>query len=437
MLRYLVFVLALVPWGGRAQASESKITAPDEIEGAAPRACPGSLGTVASCYSGKDRNGAFYLIAVPEKPNGMLIVHAHGGPRHVTPTADGADEDLVRFSVMLRAGYFWIGTTYRIGGYGVRLAADDVDLSRRIYWKHFGRPVRTILHGQSYGGNVVAKLAEQGALDTAGAPVYDGVFLTGAALGKRVRTYDALLDVRVVYQYFCHNLPRPDEAQYPAWMGLPKGSALTRSDVRQRVNDCTGVASAPSKRSIGQQRKLKAILGATGLTEKQLSPRMELTVFRLQDVVQNFLGGRNPMDNGKRVYRGSGNDRALNKGVERFTASIAARDTLSYDSDLHGGIIRPTISLHAKFDPTVSYLAQGHYRDVVKHAGQSHLLMPLLTSEDQHSKLSDSEYLASLAALVDWMESGNKPTMNSIRDRCSSYAKQTVQPCMFIDPKEK
>ena len=147
-----------------SQITASEAAASGGSEVATARACPGDIGTYANCLGGQDNNGAYFLVAVPKISNGILIVHAHGGPRHVPPAPNGADEDLVRFSAMVAAGYSWIGTTYRDGGYGVRLAAADVEQSRAIFWRQFGRPKRTILHGQSYGGNVVAKLAELDAL---------------------------------------------------------------------------------------------------------------------------------------------------------------------------------------------------------------------------------------------------------------------------------
>jgi hypothetical protein len=419
------------------QASEPIAVAAGPQEIAVARACPGGLDTLAACYGGQDRNGAYFLIAIPKSPNGMLIVHAHGGPRHVPPAPDGSDEDLVRFAVMVRAGYSWIGTTFRDGGYGVRLAANDLDHSRSIFWQQFGRPKRTILHGQSYGGNVVAKLAELDALDDLGHPKYDGIILTSAALGKRIKTYNTLINTRVVYQYFCRNLPYPDEQQYPAWYGLPKQTEFTREELRRRVNDCTGSDLAPKARTAKQAANLKAIMGATGEAEAQLSRRMELTTFRFQNVVHNFLGGLNPFNNSSTVYKGSGSDTALNKGVQRFAGEAKARDLLAYDSDLSGNIIIPTITLHAKFDPVVNYRAQSHYKRVVEQAGQSHLLLQLLTSEDQHSKLSESEYLSALSAMADWMDRGQRPTPVSIQQKCAGFSAKNGQPCLFIDTKDK
>ena len=418
-----------------ATAAGATVAAGDER--ATERNCPAGLNEHATCYGGRDRNGAYFLVALPKIPNGALVVHAHGGPRHINPDPHGSDEDLARFAVMVRSGYAWIGTTYRTGGYGVRLAADDVDNSRRIYWKLFGRPRQTILHGQSYGGNVAAKLVELAALGEDGKAHYDGVLLTSAAVGKRIETYDALFNLRAVYQYFCRNLPRPDEEQYPAWWGLPKQSQMSREEVRKRVNDCTGVDQPSTVRTPEKSNNLKAILGATGISEKQLLPMMELTVVRFQDVVHNFLGSINPFDNSKTVYQGSGQDVALNHGVSRFVGSKKARDLLAYDSDVRGTILIPTITLHAKFDPVVNYRGQLHYQNVVAQAGQSHRLLQLLTSENQHSKLSDNHYMAALSALASWIDSQIRPDFASIERVCYELASTNQQPCSFIAPKER
>ncbi len=221
-----------------------------------------------------------------------------------------------------------------------------------------------------------------------------------------------------------------------AWQGLPKQASFTREELKRRVNDCTGADRLPKERSTQQAVNLKAILGATGETAANLPARMELATFRFQDVIHNFLGGLNPFDNKTRVYKGSGQDAALNKGVERFTGTAKARDLLAYDSDLSGTIIIPTITLHAKFDPVVNFRAQAYYRAIVERAGQSHMLMPLLTSEDQHSKLSESEYLTVLATMADWLDREQRPALSNIRQKCAGYAESSGQPCLLIVAKD-
>ena len=52
---------------------------------------------------------------------------------------------------------------------------------------------------------------------------YDGA-LTNGVLGGGSRGYDYRVDLRVVYQYCCQNLPRPSELQYPLWQGLRPAS---------------------------------------------------------------------------------------------------------------------------------------------------------------------------------------------------------------------
>ncbi|RZJ41504.1 MAG: hypothetical protein EON87_15855 [Brevundimonas sp.] len=160
--------------------------APDAVT---PIDCPASVGREVRCLSGRDANGAWYVIAMPTTWNRKLIVHTHGGPRMGDPEAPDSLEDLDRFAIMVRQGYAWIGSTYRRGGYGVRMAAEDADNSRKIFWARFGRPDRTILHGQSWGGNVAAKAAELYALDSDGRPNYDGVLLTNGVLMGGTRAY--------------------------------------------------------------------------------------------------------------------------------------------------------------------------------------------------------------------------------------------------------
>src|SRR4030095_7480832 len=130
------------------------------VEGFAPAKCPNSIAAIAQCQVMRDASGAWVLTAVPRQWNRTLIVHAHGGPSLDAPEINRALEDLQRFDLFVRRGYAWIGSTYRRGGYGVRRAAADVDSSRELFWRAFGKPERTILHGQSYGGNVAAKVAE-------------------------------------------------------------------------------------------------------------------------------------------------------------------------------------------------------------------------------------------------------------------------------------
>jgi hypothetical protein len=234
--------------------------------------CPASLTGTATCYTGQDSNGAYYAIAIPKTWNGSFVVHAHGGP----DLGDGSDPersvgDLDRWAVMVKEGYAWAGSSYRRGGYGTRMAAEDTENVRRLFIKEFGTPKRTYVHGQSWGGDVAAKVVET--YSSKHGP-YDGALLTSGVLAGGSRGYDYRVDLRVVYQYYCHNHPRPTEPQYPLWEGLRAGSTMTTTGLRARLQPVLarnprasalgGIASSWSRRAAPRYRCWVSGRGAAG-----------------------------------------------------------------------------------------------------------------------------------------------------------------------------
>lgn len=383
--------------------------------------CPADIADLATCYRGQDVNGAYYAIAVPHEWNGSLVMHAHGGP-DLEP--EGSDpersvDDLERWTVMVEEGYAWAGSSYRRGGYGVRMAAEDTETLRQLYVDHFGQPRRTFVHGQSWGGNVAAKIAE---IDAARErPAYDGALLTNGLVAGGSRGYDYRVDLRVVYQYYCGNHPRPTEPQYPLWMGLPENSTMTQDDLRARLDECTGYSSRPQERTAGQQQRLDDILAVTRIPERSLASHLNWATFTFRDIVHNRLDGRNPFGNRGVRYTGSHDDKALNAGVERFTADRSARRDLSYDSDLTGAVSMPVLSLHAIGDPTVFVEHESAYLASLEGAGTDEHLVQTFTTETEHSSLSDAEYANSIAALSTWVTTGRKPTPRAIAATCPSF----------------
>lgn len=395
--------------------------------------CPDSVAAIADCHSARDHGGAWLVVAMPRTWNGRLIVHAHGGPRLAAPEAGDSNEDLDRFSVMVGAGYAWVGTTYRRGGYGVRMAAQDVDNSRRLFWARWGRPERTLLHGQSWGGNVAAKLAELYALDIEGRANYDAVLTTNGMLFGGTHGYGFRADLRAVYQYYCGNHPAPDEVRYPVWQGLPAGVRMSRDELRTRIDTCTGLDAAPGDRTPEQAGRLRDILAVTKVEERQLASHLAWGTFHFQDLVQLRLDGGNPFDNTQTRYQGSHDDDALNAGVERFAADPAAGARLAYDADLSGLIVLPTLTVHALHDPVVSSTAQAAYAATVQASGRSHLLAQVATDENQHSRLLDATYLSALRALEGWLDTGVRPDGASIQAACLA-SRQASTDCRFNSP---
>ena len=430
MFRLAASSLALTLCGAAFAAAQD---APTVSSPSAPASavCPDFLPQQAHCWSGQAAKGGYYWIAVPQNWNGALVVHAHGGPRTGAPKADDPLEDLERFSMTVKEGFAWAGSTYRRGGYGVRMAAEDTDDLRQIFWDAFGRPRRTILHGQSWGGNVAAKAAELYARDAEGRVVWDGVVLTSGVLAGGTEAYRFRADLRAVYQYYCQNHPASDEIQYPLWQGLPEGVRMTRAQLADRVKACTGVGLPEAARSRDQKRRLADILGVVGIEEDQLVGHLAWATFLFQDLVHRRLDGLNPFSNADAVYAGSHDDAALNADVQRFAADSMAVARLAYDADLSGLIVAPTIAIHGKYDPVAFVSNQAAYRDRVATAGRSDLLVQTFTNEAEHSALSAPEYVAVFDALMEWIEQGRKPDARSVNHLCERARSRYNQPCLF------
>lgn len=413
----------------------SLTTAPAAQASAPPPAvtgCPANLTGKATCYTGRDANGAYYAIAIPNRWNRSLVVHAHGGP-DLGDTSDPqrSVDDLDRWAVMVDEGYAWAGSSYRRGGYGTRMAATDTENLRRLFVSEFGKPKRTYVHGQSWGGNVAAKVVETYA-GKHGA--YDGALLTSGVLGGGSRGYDYRVDLRVVYQYYCQNHPRPSEPQYPLWEGLRAGSTMTTAGLRARLQECTGYASAPAERTALQQRNLDDILAVTGVPERTLESHLRFATFTFRDIVHGRLGGRNPFSNQGVRYAGSHDDAALNAGVQRFSADPTALRDLSYDSDLTGKVSIPVLTLHAIDDPTAFVEHEAAYSATLRGAGRDEHLVQTFTRESEHSALSNAEYANSISTLDTWVRTGRKPTPASIAASCAGFDRTYGTGC-FYEPR--
>ncbi|MFC5291150.1 alpha/beta hydrolase family protein [Actinokineospora guangxiensis] len=411
---------------GLLAASVATATPAAADSGPEPSACPAEIAVAATCYTGQDSHGAHYAIAIPEDWNRSLVVHAHGGP-DLTDASDPAraPEDLARWSVMVEEGYAWAGSAYRRGGYGTRMGAADTETVRRLFVSTFGEPRRTYLHGQSWGGNVAAKAAEihRG---------YDGVLLTNGVLAGGSRGYDYRVDLRVVYQHYCGNHPRPSEPQYPLWMGLRADSAMTPAGLRARLRECTGHDS-PAERTAAQQRNLTDILAVTKIPERALESHLRFATFTFRDIVHKRLDGRNPFSNRAVRYTGSHDDAALNAGVERFSADPSARRDLSFDSDPTGLVTVPVLTLHAIGDPTAFVEHESAYRASLRGSFSGHRLVQTFTTETEHSALSDAGYATAMSALDRWAESGHRPSAAAIARECPRFNEVYGTGC-FFDP---
>jgi GNAT superfamily N-acetyltransferase len=397
----------------------------------AATACPPAVANVATCYSAKLETGAYVLAAMPKDWNGTLIVFGHGGPAVVPPTAAGSQGDLAKYSFAVKGGYAWVASSYRREGYGVLMAAEDSDQARKLFIARIGKPRRTIYHGASYGGLVGTKLLEAYAKNPDGSLNYDGAFfnsgyVVGAPVGHQFRA-----DLRAVYQYYCKNLPRPDEAQYPLWSGLPAQSKMTLKELEATVDACTGIAHPAAERSETQKQNLADIIGVMRFPESMLVRHMQAATFLFREIAERTTQGRSAFSNIDVRYTGSHNDAELNAGVARFAADPAAVAALKADGEPTGALPVPVVSIHSINDPQVVVEVQSAYRAAVDRAGSGDRLVQAFTDEKSHTGQSAPELAATLDALMQWIEKGAKPTPQTIAAGCERWRGTFEGPCSY------
>ena len=409
-------------------------TVPDMAVSAAPAltACPQALAPIARCLAGQDAAGAYYLIAMPHQWNGHLVLHAHGGPALGAPKPERVAADLTRWSIMVRAGYAWAGSSFRQGGVEVRAAAQDTERLRQIFVQQVAQPRRTILHGQSWGASVAAQGAEMFQRTADGQRPYDGVLLTSGVLAGGTRSYDFRTDLRVVYQYLCNNHPRPNEAQYPLNIGLPADAATTQADLSARLNECLALNKPAAERTPEQQRKVQTIVDVIRIPANSIQSHMNWATFHFRDVVQHRTGGASPFGNQGVLYRGSPDDAALNAAVLRYRADPAAVARFAQDTDLTGRIPVPVLTVKGVDDPTAFVELDAAFKATMAQGGSAARLVQTFTQHNTHSYLSDPTYPTLMNALLRWVDEGAKPTPEGIAQQCPANEARFGKGCAFV-----
>jgi hypothetical protein len=394
-------------------------------------ACPDAVAEIATCYSARLESGAYVLAAMPKHWNRNLIVFAHGGPSLLPATAASSKGDLAKYAAEIERGFGWVASSYRREGYGIQMAAADTDDARKFFIGRIGKPRRTIIHGASYGGLVAAKLVETYTKGPDGSLNYDGAFLNSGLVSGSAVGYEFRADLRVVYQYYCKNLPRAGEPQYPLWAGIPADSKMTVKDMEARVDECTGVLKPANERTELQKQNLANIVGVMGFSDRLLTRHMQAATFIFRDVATRIAHGKSAFTNIGITYRGSSDDAALNRDIVRFDADHGARDALKADGQPTGALPIPMVAIHSINDPQVAVEVESAFRDTVGNAGNADRLVQAYTDEAQHTGQSAPEILAAIEMLMQWIEMDFKPDAAAIAEVCEQLRSGFDGPCRY------
>ncbi|MBI1746316.1 MAG: hypothetical protein HYR55_06975 [Acidobacteria bacterium] len=378
------------------------------------------------CIRGQDEAGAYYFIAVPANYNNRLVLWNHGYDL-APPQPLLRLMDLGYGSLLLNEGFAVAASSYRSGGWVVADGAADTENLRKLFVETYGQPDYTYVVGASEGGIITAAIAELYGTDANGNLQYNGALpMCGPLAGGRRNFYGAF-DLRVVYQYYCRNLPRPTEPQYELYLGLRPGDTLTQPELYARINECTGIDLPPGDRSTTQRANLANILNVAKIPEGFLKTDLSYATFAMAELVQGRTRGGSPVTNLGVMYSGSTDDAALNRDVYRHGSDPDAVEYIRGSYDTTGVVPMPTLTIHTIGDGLVIVENERAYRELFK--GDD--LFQTYTLAPGHCQFTFSEFEAVFHALQEWVVDGTRPSHDRVLALCNQYRAIFGDSCNF------
>ena len=370
-------------------------------------------------------SGSVFVVEVPDRWNGVLIVVSHPVPVAAGEPPWDAGEPLVRY--LAGRGYAVAGSANTIFWPLERAFADHpalVELAARL----LGPPRITLALGQSIGGIVAAGHVQRSP------GLFEGVMAIGGNLAGAVANHNRELDMAFVAKTL-----------------LPGGSGLEVARITNagaNLDRATAVLHEAQATAAGRARL--ALVAAVGnvpgwhdptrpepapsdYTARQASQFTWfaevgfLVLFLARKQVEIQAGGNGSWNTGveygelvarsinvdevEALYGAAGlrldDDLDRLASAEREVADPAAVGYLErhivFDGDLRE---TPVVAVHTVGDGLVPPDHEHAYADVVAAAGQSHLLRQLFVRRGGHCTLTHGEVQAALDLLIDRVESG-------------------------------
>ncbi|WP_430501609.1 alpha/beta hydrolase family protein [Micromonospora trifolii] len=351
---------------------------------------------------------AGYIIEVPARWNGDLVLWAHGYRGQGTvlspePPGFGLRQRL------LEQGYAWASSSYDRNGFDIRSGV----LGTKDLADYFGRTVRrpqhTYVSGVSMGGYVIGRSLEQYP------GFYDGALPMCGVLGDQT-LLDFYLDYNLVAQTLAGVPAYPTPADY-----------LTNAVPRIQV-----------------------ALGLAGLTPTGPDTTTDRGK-QLRAITVNRSGGPRPgADAAFAVWKdflfsisvptGSGNSPAQRPGqlstnlLTRYTPNspvnvnatvqrVAPENvwqrllpTLTEVPRIAGRPTAPVLSLHGLGDLFVPFSMEQAYATDVARNGRSRLVVQRAIRATQHCEFTPAEAGAAWDDLVSWVRTGKRPAGDTVTD---------------------
>lgn len=347
----------------------------------APRALGASPALAAATVEVGTLDGASYRIDVPAKWNHELIVYYHG--YSITPIAfDRRDRVSPMFDPMLAQGYALLQSGYSAAGWAVEQGFADTEKLRRAFVAKRGAPLRSWVMGMSMGGTLTAMTIERKA------DVYNGALSLCGALEPSDRLMQRDLALRAAFDYY-----------FPDVLDSLASGTLREPTVLDEKNISAALASKPA----AAQALLRWYGAAAG---NNLAPVISFAGYEIAELRRRAHGL--PVGNAELIYVGSGDDAAINDGVQRYRADANAAMYLARWYTPSGKLTRPLLALHDSGDPLVPANSAHEYALAAIRAGHGGNFVQQYVNREGHCVFTPQEIGHAFDELVKWARSGKR-----------------------------
>ncbi len=375
----------------------------------------------ATVREGTTPGGAHYKIVVPDGWNGDLVIWNHGfdlgevGPvEDIGPLAE----------LQLLEGFAVAASSYRMDGWALFKTNRDLRAMMARFRAEFGEPGRVLVYGASLGGLVTVRAVERAR--AALGNVEGALSFCGAVAGSR--NWDAALDLRLLYDAVCREVPG---AAIPGGgEGLPEDSGISLDQVEAAVDACTGIGHAPGQRTQAQKDRLEELLELARLPEEFLLTDMAYATFALSDLIHDRrkLRGKQGVGNEHVDYGEAAIDAAIERVMPRLGA--ARRLRRNYTPSGHVGNVK-VIALHTDKDGLVVVENESAY--AAKAPPDRLTVAVAVEGEPSHCGFTPAEVLGAWEALLEWVEGDPQPSAADLQATCKAFEGFVPGPCR-IDP---
>ncbi|RLP96041.1 hypothetical protein [Micromonospora sp. CV4] len=350
---------------------------------------------------------AGYIIEVPDRWNGDLVLWAHGYRGQGTVLSPEQPGFGLR-QRLLEQGYAWASSSYDRNGFHIRSGV----LGTKELADHFGRTVRrphhTYLAGVSMGGYVIGRSLEQYP------GYYDGALPMCGVLGDQT-LLDFYLDYNLVAQALSGVPAYPTPADYltnavpriQVALGLagltPTGPDTTNDRGKQLRAITVNRSGGPRPGADAAFAVWKDFLFSISVTSGGDSPAE-----RPGQLSTNLLTRYTP-----------NSPVNVNAAVRRVAPENVWQrilPTLTEVPRIAGRPTAPVLSLHGLGDLFVPFSMEQAYATDVARNGRGRLVVQRAIRATQHCEFTPAEAGAAWDDLVSWVRTGARPAGDTVTD---------------------